>query len=263
MGEPAYRAVASVLRKEIQQGRWRPKERLPTGRELQERFGVSSTTVKAAIAELTRENLVYTATSRGTIVRNRETLDHVVTRPLRPDRPGSGYDIFVETVSGVGRKPSKEFSFSIEPAPAEIARRLGDGETTLYVRREVMQMVDDEPWSWEVSYYPRDLAEETGIDSPGDILEGTTRRLRDRGYAETAWIDENSTHPAEADEAHALAVPAGTWISDFIRTGATDERVTRVTRTRRIAERNRVVHELGSDQGLDVIRAARAANEAG
>ena len=58
MSEPAYRAVASVLRKEIQEGRWKPKQQLPTGRELQERFGVSTTTIKAAIAELTRENLV-------------------------------------------------------------------------------------------------------------------------------------------------------------------------------------------------------------
>lgn len=223
---------------------------------------MSSTTIKHAIRELAAENLVYTATSRGTIVRNRELIDHVVTRPLRADRPGSGYDIFVETVQAHGRQPSKDFSFAIEAAPPAIASRLGEG-TTLLVRREVMQMVDGEPWSWEISYYPRDLAAETGIDTPTDIKEGTTRRLRDRGYEEIAWVDENSPHPAEDDEAHALAVPVGTWISDFIRTGATAERVTRVTRTRRIAERNRIVHELGSDQGLDVIHSVRAAQDTG
>ena len=260
MSEPAYRRVAAALRSEIHQGRWTPGSTLPPGRKLQERFGVSSTTIKQAIRELTSENLVYTATSRGTIVRNRERLDHVVTRPLRADRPGSGYDIFVETVHAHGRTPSKKFSFAIEAPPPEIAERLGSGE--LAVRRELVQNVDGEPWSWEISYYPRDLADETGIDSPNDIQEGTTRRLRDRGYAETAWIDETTSHPAEPDEAHALSVPSGTWISDFIRTGATADRITRVTRTRRLAERNRIVHELGDDAGLSVIQGVRAVDNA-
>lgn len=260
MSEPAYRRVAATLRKEIQQGHWAPGDQLPTGKELQARFGVSTTTVKAAIAELTRENLVYSQTSRGTRVRSRQILDYVATRPLRTDRNNkSGYDVFVETAAQAGREPSKEFQFTIEAAPPEIAHRLGGNGDELRVRRALLQYIDGEPWSWEVSYFPRDIAEETGIDSPRDIPEGTTRRLVDRGFGEVAWIDEQTTYPAETDEAHVLAVPTGTWITELIRTGATGQRVTRVTRSRRIAERNRIVHELGDDSGLTVIHQARTA----
>ena len=256
--EPAYRQVASHLRREIHEGAWKPKEKLPTIPELQERFGVSRITIRGAIDELAKENLVYTASSRGTIVRSREVLDHVVTAPLRADRPRSAYDVFVETAQAAGREAHKEFTMRIEPLPEDPAKKLGLSPGDFAVMRSVLQWLDGEPWSWEVSYYPRDLAEETGIDVNHDIPEGTTRRIADRGYAETAWIDEQVTQPASPDEAHVLAVPTGVDLTHFMRTGATSQRVTRTTWTRRIAAKNRTVHELGDDAALEVIRAARA-----
>lgn len=257
MAQPAYQHVADVLRSEIEQGRWRPGERIPTQQELCDRFDVSRNTARSAVEVLIRENLVISQTSKGTIVRDRRTLDHVVTRPLRSDRPGSGYDVFVETAQQDGRAPSKEFSFGIE-LPAEWAsERLGLGEEQLAVRREIMQYINGEPWSWEITYYPQDLAEETEVNVPRDIPEGTTRRIADRGHAEIAWVDEHQAYPATPDEAHALSVAVGTWVISQIRTGATGDRVTRTTRTRRIAERNRVIYELGEDTGIQNIYAAR------
>lgn len=256
--EPAYRQVASALRREIHEGRWEPKDRLPTIPELQERFGVSRITVRGAIDELAKENLVYTASSRGTIVRSQQVLDHVVTAPLRRDRPRSAYDIFVETAQGAGREPHKEFSMRIEPAPEVAADRLGISPGEFVVMRSVLQWLDGEPWSWEVSYYPRGLAEEVGIDIAQDVPEGTTRRLADRGHTEVAWIDEQTTRPATPDEAHTLAIPTGVDLTHFVRTGATEHLVTRMTWSRRLAAKNRIVHELGDDAALNLIRAARA-----
>lgn len=262
MAQPAYQQVAAVLRSEIEQGRWQAGERIPTQQELCERFGVSRNTARNAVEMLIRENLVFSQTSRGTVVRDRRALDHVVTRPLRPDRPGSGYDIFVETAHQADREASKEFSFGIELPQNWAKHRLGITEETLAVRREIMQYLNGEPWSWEITYYPRGLAELTGVDTPHDIAEGTTRRIADHGYAEIGWIDEHHSYPATPEEAHALTIPIGTWITSQVRTGATTDQVTRVTCTRRIAERNRLVYEMGEDTALERIYTARSSSAA-
>jgi GntR family transcriptional regulator len=251
--EPAYRRVAARLRREIASGQRPPGSQLPTYPELAEQLGVSVTTARNAVMELVRGNLVYTATSRGTIVRDRRVLDFIATAPLRPDRPRTGTDVWMETVERTGRRASKSFDMHIEPASAEVALMLDVPVESWVVVRRLVQYLDDEPWSYEVSHYPRDIAEATGIDSPHDIEEGTTRRLRERGYAEVGWTDLNIARPATPDEADALGINPGTYISDLKRIGATTERITRVTRTRRVADRNRVVYEIGDDSGLGII----------
>ncbi|RJO72111.1 GntR family transcriptional regulator [Nocardia panacis] len=251
---PTYHRIADLLREEIRAGKWQPGDRLPSHTELAEQMQVSITTARNAIQVLVTENLVYTATSRGTIVRSREVLESVATDPIRPDRPRSPHDIFSEIARSAGREPTKEFSARMLPASAEVARWLGVARDTWVLARTVVQHLDHEPWSWEVSFYPRDLAEATGIDSPHDIPEGTTRRLAERGHAETAHRDTLSARPASAEEAAVLGVAPGTILLDHLRIGATHERITRATRHRSIATRNRVAYELGDSEGTALIR---------
>lgn len=251
---PTYHRIADLLREEIRAGKWRPGDRLPSHTELADQMQVSITTARNAIQVLVTENLVYTATSRGTIVRNQEVLESVVTDPIRPDRPQSPHDIFEEIARGAHREPAKEFSAKMLPASAEVAMWLGIPEDSWVLARTVVQHLDHEPWSWEVSFYPRDLAEATGIDSPHDIPEGTTRRLADRGHAETAHRDTLVARPATAEEAVVLGVATGTILLDHLRIGANHERVTRATRHRSIASRNRLAYELGDAEGTAVIR---------
>jgi GntR family transcriptional regulator len=255
MVDPAYRRVAAQLRREIYAGARKPGDRLPTYPELASDLGISITTARNAVMELVRENLVYTASSRGTIVRDRRVLDYNATDPLRPDRPKTRSDVWVETADKAGRRASKTFEMHIEPASEEVAGWLGVSVESWVVMRNVVQLLDTEPWSYEVSYYPQDLAKETGIDSPRDIEEGTTRRLAERGHAEVAWKDTVISRPANPDEAEILGVPAGTYITDLIRIGATKTRITRATRTRRVADRNRLLYEIGEEAGLAVIKA--------
>ncbi|WP_405167228.1 GntR family transcriptional regulator [Nocardia sp. NBC_01499] len=250
---PTYHRIADLLREEIRAGKWKPGDRLPSHTELAEHMQVSLTTARNAIQVLVTENLVYTATSRGTIVRNQEVLESVVTDHIRHDRPKSPHDIFEEIARGAHRVPSKEFTAKMEPAGPSVALWLGVPEDSWVLARTVVQFLDNEPWSWEVTFYPRDLAEATGIDSPHDIPEGTTRRLADRGHAETAHRDTLTARPASAEEATVLGVAAGTILLDHLRIGANHERVTRATRHRSIAARNRLAYQLGDAEGLGVI----------
>ncbi|MFD7165038.1 GntR family transcriptional regulator [Streptomyces violascens] len=66
---PPYVQVAAALRKEILSGVLRPGDKLPTARELQERFGVASSTVQNALRLLKKQNLIYSVQSRGSFVR--------------------------------------------------------------------------------------------------------------------------------------------------------------------------------------------------
>ncbi|WP_245721952.1 UTRA domain-containing protein [Nocardia crassostreae] len=181
-------------------------------------------------------------------------LESVVTNHIRPDRPKTPHDIFVEIAREAGREPSKQISARMEPASPEVAHWLGVEKDSWVVSRTVMQYLDNEPWSWKVSFYPRDLAEATGIDVPHDIPEGTTRRLADRGLAETAHRDTVVSRPATVEEAAVLGVGPGTILLDHLRIGANSERITRVTRHRSTAARNRLAYELGDDPGIELIR---------
>ena len=175
---PRYQRIADRLRAEIRAGRWKPGDRLPSHAELAEQMRVSLTTARNAVQVLVTENLVYTATSRGTRVRSQEVLESVVTDHIRPNRPRSSHDIFEEIARTAGREPSKEFSARMEPADPQVARWLEVPPDSWVVARTVVQYLDDEPWSWEVSFYPRDLAEATGIEQPS-MAQLLTRMERD------------------------------------------------------------------------------------
>ena len=64
----AYQRVANELLKEIGEGRWAVGDRLPTEAELCERFDVSRFTVRAALAQLERKEIVNRRPKIGTIV---------------------------------------------------------------------------------------------------------------------------------------------------------------------------------------------------
>lgn len=65
---PPYLQAAEVLRAAILGGELQPGERLPSARDLQERFGVASSTVQNALRVLRQEGLVYSVLGRGSYV---------------------------------------------------------------------------------------------------------------------------------------------------------------------------------------------------
>ncbi|KAK1180896.1 GntR family transcriptional regulator [Streptomyces sp. NBS 14/10] len=65
---PPYRQVADAVRRDIEAGRIKPGEQLPSYRELEERFEVASMTARSAVRVLREEGLVYTVQGRGSYV---------------------------------------------------------------------------------------------------------------------------------------------------------------------------------------------------
>ncbi|MEQ7127416.1 GntR family transcriptional regulator [Actinopolymorpha sp. B11F2] len=261
----AYERVAEELAADIANGVWPPGSALPTIPALEERFGVSRITVRGGLEELARRGLVYTGYiggRRGTIVRSQGKIDTYLTDALRPDRDRTTMDAFTENAAKVGKRASKRFSMRMEPAPKSVTKILGVDPGALVVIRTLHQLLDGEPWSREVGYYPRDLAEEVGLDTPEDIPQGTIRALADAGHQEIAHRDELTYETAGPQDAHDLGLTIGAPLLMQTRIAATANRVTRVMRYVRIAERNRLVWEVGDAGGLDLIRAAHNSEDA-
>ncbi|MGW6255693.1 GntR family transcriptional regulator [Streptomyces sp. NPDC055085] len=68
--EPASRQVASAIRGEIHSGELAPRAKIPSVRNLAERFGVAVMTAQSAVEILRSEGLIYTSPGRGSFVRS-------------------------------------------------------------------------------------------------------------------------------------------------------------------------------------------------
>jgi DNA-binding transcriptional MocR family regulator len=83
-GAIGYVTILDAIISAIRSGAARPGERLPTQRELAQRFGVAVGTVTRSYAEATRLGLVHSTVGRGTFVAAQQPIDALPrTRPLQ------------------------------------------------------------------------------------------------------------------------------------------------------------------------------------
>lgn len=68
--QPMYAALASMLVRDIEEGRYLPDSTLPSEKELGERYGVSRHTVRQALREVRDRGLISSQPGIGTIVRS-------------------------------------------------------------------------------------------------------------------------------------------------------------------------------------------------
>ncbi|WP_085316886.1 GntR family transcriptional regulator [Derxia lacustris] len=132
---PLYQQIKSLLTQGLEAGEWKPGEVIPSEMELAVRFKVSQGTVRKAIDELAKENLVVRRQGKGTFVASHN------------DEPRAGFK-FLRLVSDDGQ-PIGTQSDILEckrvRAPADIARQLDlkAGESMVQLRR--LLTINDRP----------------------------------------------------------------------------------------------------------------------
>lgn len=260
MAKRLYNRVADRLVAAIEDGTYPPGSYFPSVTELSTEYNVSLGTIRSAQANLRERGYLYTDYVDGhrrSVVRDRTKVDLVVTDAFDGIRSTKRKDVFGELAERLGMEATKEFKMAAIPAPPDIASRLGITTHDLVVRRRLIQKLDNEPWGLEDGYYPLDLAQELGLDSPVDIPEGTMRVLERAGHKDAAVIDETYHWPAEDEEATIFDLPSGSALLGMTRTVASKSRVTRVMRYARVAHRIRLIWRLGDPQALSIIDAAR------
>jgi GntR family transcriptional regulator len=206
-----HERISRELAREIRSGRLRPGVRLPGEVALAERFGVSRTTVRAALAELSEGGLIATRTGKGSYVLYDGTpLDdpHGWARALA----SSGVDSRVRVLSvHAARAP-------------ELSAHLPDGAAVVVVERvrEVADPAGPEP-ARAISY------ERATVPAVGPLADLPTRGLSGSLSAELAAAGLVADHgeqragcrALDQREAALLGWEPGAWVLHTRRTALT------------------------------------------
>lgn len=165
---PRYAEIAQHLRDDIASGKIKPGNQIPTERELMERFDVSVTVARTAVAQLRSEGIVESRQGKGSFVRERRELIRYASRRYRrtglaPNRRESSRGGWLDEVTSEVRTVG---------ASADVAERLG-----INVAEPVTEVIyhwhaDSEPVQISTQWEPLALTEGTPIEQPSSGTRG-------------------------------------------------------------------------------------------
>jgi GntR family transcriptional regulator len=198
---PLYHQVKTLVLDEIEGGRWRPEDRLPTEDELADRFKVSKITVRQALRDLADLGYIRREQGRGTFVQRPPVM-------LGPRELTS----FTGEMQGHGLRASSEvLEQGTVPAPSDIAARLDlePGDPVFRLRR--LRRADGEPMGVQTAFIPAALV--PGIGDISIVNGSLYEMLGARYHLHPASAHE--THVATAvdiEDAHLLQLPPGSAV---------------------------------------------------
>jgi GntR family transcriptional regulator len=209
-GRPRHEQLSDWLRREIDEGRLRADEQLPSESQLGRRFEVSRITVRRALQTLEHEGLIYRRQGLGSFVRSRRARQGLVR-----------LTDFVEDMAQAGLQPSSRVTFwATERACSRVAAALLVPEGTTVTRIDRLRLGDGAPVAFDRTWLPspyghlldgHDLEAETFYR----ILEGNYQIPVLRGMYNIEAIG------AAPDVARHLDVPAGQALLLITRTTLT------------------------------------------
>ena len=205
--QPLYDQLVDILMEKIDH-EYRPGDLLPSERELSERYGLSRTTVRLALAELEQLGLVVRQHGRGTFVADRSAKVANLMQAYS----------FTDQMRSLGRVPETTIlEFSEMDADKNLAERMGIrlGDRVFKLKR--LRSADGTPMMVELSYLPvrkfltlkRNLLESMPLY---DIVE--------KVYNEKIRVAEEEffASVARPSDAHLLDIAENAPVLDLIRT---------------------------------------------
>ena len=215
---PLSLQLADVLRAEIQEGVRRPGSQLPTESAFQRDYGVSRTTIRAALSALAAEGLVVTRKGFGSYVRDRPPLRRVSSTHRHASHRASGKPEFDTEAIAQGQTPSRRMLMTGRgPVPADIAGWLGcqPGEAAVIWQR--LQLLDDVPAVVSTSYYPLWLAEGTRLESPDALPEGPDNLIEQLGHRFARGVELLRARMPSPQEVRLLELEPGVPVVRMLR----------------------------------------------
>ena len=196
--EPLYRQLAALLRAEIEPGRLRPGDQLPSEPELASRFGMARMTARQAIDALVEEGVLVRHRGRGTFV----------AEP-RMAYPPATLVSFSRTMTALGHHVvTRLLDLELVPAHGEVALALGLGENerVLMVRR--LRFLEDEPVALHASYMARSYFE--GLRAADLLTKPISEAMANvNGVRVVSSRDFLEAAAATHDEAQLLRITSG------------------------------------------------------
>lgn len=187
---PLHVQLKDLLRNEILNGEF--KKKIPSERELMDRFEVSRSTVRQAVTDLVNEGVLKKVHGKGTFVTSRpveEWLGNICT--------------YNEVIEGLDMKPSTRLlSQGRGTKPGEIGETLGVDEFYVIER---LRYADNLPIAVERQYYPL----ETGLKlAEFNLDEAVLYDLLENSLGKKLWEAEQiiSSRPPTPEEAKYLGI---------------------------------------------------------
>ena len=144
---PRYRQLRDALRAALIDRGWPLDRPIPSERALMRQTGLSRSTVRQAVGELTAAGLLHRQHGRGT---------YVVPTPV--EQEVHGVYSFTDRVIRQGRIPSSTLlARVVRPATAEEAEALAVAVGDPLIRLTRLRLVDDEPVIVDIVRIPHDL----------------------------------------------------------------------------------------------------------
>jgi GntR family transcriptional regulator len=145
---PLYRRIHDDLRREIESGRYRPGDRLPSEAELGSLYGVSRITARQALELLSTEGLLVRRQGMGSFA-----------APVRVIQPLVRLTDFMEDMAGAGLRPeSRVLAFDSETLSAEVAGRLDVDAGAPYYRLDRLRLANGIPIALDSTWMTPQIA---------------------------------------------------------------------------------------------------------
>jgi GntR family transcriptional regulator len=197
---PLYSLIEDNFRELILSGQLKPGNAIPSEWELADLYQVSRLTVRHALDNLARQGWLNRRHGVGTFVAN-PTVARIAPSKLS----------FTEQMQAIGRTPSsRQISFQVVSANAEIASYLGLQESDPVVEITRLRLADDEPILLETSYLSQ--ARFPDLDETVDLSHNSLYEYLYTQYQANVASMDQTLEPVLLTEAEAkyLGTQAGT-----------------------------------------------------
>lgn len=198
--------------------------KLPSERELTERYATTNKTVREALGVLRAEGWTDAQRGIGVFVRSHQSAHSRAADRFRRAHRERGKAAFTVETEAEQRSPRVEVSsVGPEPAPAHVADLLGvsPGDDVLVRRRRYL--ADDEPMETAVSYVPLALARGTAIEREDTGPGGIYARLEELGHRLERFTEQIRARMPLPDEARALRLGSGVPVFNLVRVAYADD----------------------------------------
>lgn len=215
---PKYQRAADALRREINEGRLAPGERLPAETALAERFKISLPTIRQALGLLRAEGLIESRHGVGTFVKANRRLERRSRN--RYGRARSDQQLLTSHLR-------HEIVFAGRAvAPPQIADAMGvEQGTEVVTRRRILYNKNTNvPEEIGASYLPVEIAGGTFLEEPTVVPKALFLCVEDLSgkryyHARDKWVARS----ASPDEALALNLQIGDQVMHVIHTASAED----------------------------------------
>jgi GntR family transcriptional regulator, N-acetylglucosamine utilization regulator len=146
---PIFEQIRTRVQDAISSGDFAAHQRIPSERQLSDRFGVSRMTVRQALEALAQERFLYSLPGKGTFVADQK----IIEQPLLH------LTSFTQDILARGMQPSSRLlDGRIVAASFEMARLFGVSPTVEIVQVTRLRLGDGEPLAIETTHIPSALA---------------------------------------------------------------------------------------------------------